>query len=123
MKSKFLRACAAASLLALVLPSSRAAADDAFADFRSRLPSFSNALPALAAAGSPHPSLLDTLAAAHAANGDFEAAIQTAMEALSLLNPTDPLQVGLRTRLDLYRRQDPYRESVRAGNPVPPPSP
>lgn len=78
---------------------------------------------ALAAAGSSHPSLLDTLAAAHAANGDFEAAIQAATEALSLLNPTDPLQAGLRMRLDLYRRQEPYRESARAGNPVPSPPP
>ena len=67
---------------------------------------------ALDAAGGPHPSLLDTLAAAQAADRDFDAAIQTATEALAQLSPADPLQTAIRGRIDLYRRREPYRESL-----------
>lgn len=70
---------------------------------------------ALDSAGTRHPSLLDTLAAAHAANGDFEAAIQTATDAIAQLHPADPLQAGIQLRLSLYRRHEPYRESTHAG--------
>ena len=73
---------------------------------------------ALDAAGGPHPSLLDTLATALAADGDFDAAIQSATEALGLLNPGDPLQTGIQMRLALYQSQQPYREFTPALNPT-----
>lgn len=69
----------------------------------------------LAMAGEGHPELLDTLAAAHAANGDFEAAIHAAEQALARLDPADPLHAKIQSRLALYRRQLPFREPVRPG--------
>lgn len=75
---------------------------------------------ALAVAGHNHSSLLDTLAAAHAAHGDFETAIQIATDAMAQLHPADPLQASIQLRLSLYRRHEPYRESTHAGNRVQP---
>lgn len=69
---------------------------------------------ALVLAGEDHPILLDTLAAAHAANGEFEAAIQTIRDALARLesaSPADPaLREPLTTRLNLYQQEKPWRE-------------
>ena len=69
---------------------------------------------ALALGGDDHPEFLDTLAAAHAANGNFAAAIQTARRALELANSQTPetrtLQVRIQHRLELYQREIPYRE-------------
>ena len=72
-------------------------------------------LAALAAAGRPHVDLLDTLAAAHAAAGDFAAAVDTAAQALALLTPGEPdapaRRAEIERRLAGYRQQQPYRES------------
>ncbi|NCC92062.1 MAG: hypothetical protein EOM10_02070 [Opitutae bacterium] len=72
---------------------------------------------ALAAAGQPHPVLLDTLAAAQAAAGDFDAAVRTARQALALLAPGDPetpaRQADMERRLAGYRERKPCREFPR----------
>ena len=69
---------------------------------------------ALAAAGEDHPSLLDTLAAAQAAAGDFEAARQTIRDAFAHLESTGPgdsvVRNKLAARLDFYRQGKPWRE-------------
>ena len=67
---------------------------------------------ALATAGEPHPALLDTLAAAYAAIGDFDSAIATAERALAHLPVTpdaNPLRNGLEVRLRMYRSRQPFR--------------
>jgi len=60
----------------------------------------------------PSPDLLDTLAAAYAAAGRFDAAVETAQRAAELAdragNPA--LAASIRTRLALYRSQRPYVE-------------
>jgi tetratricopeptide (TPR) repeat protein len=58
------------------------------------------------------PSALDALAAAQAEVGEFKAAAATAREALALVATNGPkeLQLGLRARLELYERGQPYRE-------------
>jgi tetratricopeptide (TPR) repeat protein len=55
--------------------------------------------------------VLDTLAAAYAAAGQFDRAITTAEEALRLAsgNQADDLVHGIRQRLKLYREGKPYR--------------
>lgn len=73
---------------------------------------------ALAAAGEDHPSLLDTLAAAHAANGDFKAASQAAAKALAAQDSTAPLHTDIRKRLAFYHQHKPYRESTGAMIPA-----
>lgn len=72
--------------------------------------------------GWQQPGTLDTLAAARAEAGDFEAAIKWQAEALSLLGAPggedapaaadDP--EGYRARLDLYRAGRPFREDPKA---------
>ncbi len=56
------------------------------------------------------PAVLDALAAACAATGDFDRAVRTARTALALAErgDDDRLPDGLRSRLDLYRRRIPY---------------
>ena len=70
---------------------------------------------ALAAAGQDHPALLDTLAASHAANGDFESAVRTATDALAAIAPFSPesplRREDIERRLAQYRQRQPYRES------------
>jgi len=58
------------------------------------------------------PSVLDTLAAAYAAAGQFDQAVHTAEEALALLGDHAPAALvdGIRQRLALYRESKPYRE-------------
>ena len=60
----------------------------------------------------PHPGILDTLAAALAANGLFEEAEQTAQEALGLARQgqDDQLAAQIPARLDTYRQRRPWRE-------------
>ncbi len=70
--------------------------------------------------GWTQPGTLDTLAAARAEAGDFEAALKWQAEALSLIGPPDADAAagddpeGYRARLDLYRAGRPFREDPRA---------
>jgi len=65
----------------------------------------------------PHPGILDTLAAAQASAGDFEAAVLTLKNALALF-PASPgpdlvqFRERLAARLALYEQQRPYREEA-----------
>jgi tetratricopeptide (TPR) repeat protein len=62
-------------------------------------------------APAPHPGILDTLAAAFAASGQFELAIQTAQQAIELARAArDPAAAAIQQRLDAYRRDRPWRE-------------
>ena len=58
------------------------------------------------------PAALDTLAAAYASAGQFESAVSTASEALSLMRQASEPDQGaiqkLQTRLQLYRNQQPF---------------
>ena len=58
------------------------------------------------------PRMLDVLAAAHAAAGDFDQAVATARKAIRLAStrPGNPLGRLLQERLDLYRERKPYVE-------------
>jgi protein O-mannosyl-transferase len=60
----------------------------------------------------PHPGLLDTLAAALAANGQFDEARQTAQQALDLAlrDRNAELAARLERRLAAYRQYQPWRE-------------
>jgi tetratricopeptide (TPR) repeat protein len=66
-----------------------------------------------AQAPEPSPGLLDTLAAAQAAAGDFDAAVHTLERALELADTAGDtgLRAALSERLRLYRAGVPYRES------------
>ncbi len=61
----------------------------------------------------PSPKLLDTLAAAQAAAGDFDAAAHTLERALTLPDAAgdSALRSALSERLQLYRAGVPYREN------------
>jgi tetratricopeptide (TPR) repeat protein len=60
--------------------------------------------------------LLDTLAAAHAEAGDFDAAVTWETKALGMLAPDNKKdRENFRARIDLYRAMKPYREG--ASNP------
>ncbi len=64
------------------------------------------------------PAILDTLAAAHAAAGDFPAAAATAREALSLLQgqpPSAPLAAEIQRHLDLFLRGEAIVQRPRPG--------
>ena len=58
------------------------------------------------------PQILDTLAAAQAANGQFEAAVETAAMAIVISREKglDSVAEKIQKRLDLYKQQKPYRE-------------
>lgn len=58
------------------------------------------------------PQSLDTLAAAHAEAGDFDAAIARQNEAINLW-PKEVDDEELRSRLNLYRAMKPYRKTLR----------
>ena len=68
-------------------------------------------------ADDPRAVLLDTLAAAHAAAGDYEQAAATAERARALAGRTghDQLAQQIDGRLRLYRTGEPYRERVGSG--------
>jgi Flp pilus assembly protein TadD len=57
------------------------------------------------------PRTLDTLAAAYAEAGDFEAAVKWQATALDLLTDVRERQ-DFRARLELYRNRRPYRETL-----------
>ena len=58
------------------------------------------------------PKILDTLAAAQAANGQFEAAVETATLAIEISRQKglDSVAENIQKRLDLYKQQKAYRE-------------
>lgn len=62
--------------------------------------------------GDKQPLSLDTLAAAYAEDGRFEAAVTTARKALALAEEYDmeELSAGIRERLMLYQNSRPYRQ-------------
>ena len=57
--------------------------------------------------------MLDTLAAAHAENGDFNQAVAVAERALAAAQAAKdgPLADDIAVRLELYRLGQPYRDS------------
>ncbi len=63
------------------------------------------------------PAVLDTLAAAHAALGRFDAAVGTAERALAVAEADGDaaLAEAVRTRLAFYRARQPYREPAAGG--------
>jgi arylsulfatase A-like enzyme/Flp pilus assembly protein TadD len=65
------------------------------------------------------PVMLDTLAAAYAAAGDFDRAAAVAQEAMSLAASGGPVGLSgeIGTRLELYRQKKPFRETGRGGAP------
>ncbi len=67
---------------------------------------------AIKLAGQPRAGILDTLAAAQAANGDFDAAIETATQALKLAQTsgTSTLAGAVQRRIKHYQRGQPYME-------------
>ena len=69
--------------------------------------------------GKRPPMLLDVLAAAHAAQGNFPLAIQVAQEALALLQtgkqPQPELEAAIRARLQTYQSQRPHTIPPPAG--------
>ena len=60
------------------------------------------------------PSLIDTLAATHAANGEFVVAAKTAQTAIDLARTYGQLELAakIESRRELYRAQQPYRRPV-----------
>jgi tetratricopeptide (TPR) repeat protein len=60
-----------------------------------------------------HPRILDTLAAAYAAKGDFQRAISTAEKAVELADTGESSELAeeIRGRLAKYRSGEPHRES------------
>ena len=70
-------------------------------------------------APAPHPGILDTLAAAQAAAGDFEQARQTAQQAVDLARQggAEDLALKLEARLAAYREDRPWREPTAARQP------
>jgi superkiller protein 3 len=71
--------------------------------------------------GRRQPVILDTLAAAYAAAGQFDRAAATAQEATSLAAAESPagLAVEIRKRLELYRQKKPFREAGRRAGSQP----
>jgi tetratricopeptide (TPR) repeat protein len=63
------------------------------------------------------PTCLETLAAAAAESGDFEAAAKWQSKAIELLNDDDETKARFRDRLELFRKRQPYRDvSQKVGN-------
>jgi hypothetical protein len=58
------------------------------------------------------PRFLDTLAAAYAEAGRFDAAVRTAREALALATPSGPAELvnGLRRRIERYEAHQPWHD-------------
>jgi tetratricopeptide (TPR) repeat protein len=81
------------------------------------------ALEANGLAGRPAPKVLDVLGMAFAATGDFNDAVLCAQKAAQAAEQKDA--GAMRQRLELYQKQQPWRESFRATNApaAPPPAP
>ena len=60
------------------------------------------------------PMIIDTLAVAYAADGQFQEAIETAQKALVLARSSGnkPLAKNIQKRIELYKANQPYRESL-----------
>ena len=58
-----------------------------------------------------HSASVDTLAAAYAEVGDFDAAIKYQKQALAMADVTDKFRAKAQQRLDLYQQRKPYRET------------
>jgi tetratricopeptide (TPR) repeat protein len=56
---------------------------------------------------------IDTLAAAHAEAGDFQAAVETQREAIAMLPREDPRLEPFRARLKAYEGNKPFREAAK----------
>jgi tetratricopeptide (TPR) repeat protein len=84
------------------------------------------ALEAKGLAGQPEPKVLDVLGMAFAATGDFNDAVLCAQKAVEIAAEQKDVD-ALRLRLELYQKQQPWRESFRATNapaaPRPTPAP
>jgi tetratricopeptide (TPR) repeat protein len=79
------------------------------------------AVRAVGLSGQNDPQTLDTLAAAYAEAGQFEAAAETARRALALAAPENQQQAeALKARIALYEANKPFRERHR-GSPGPSP--
>lgn len=76
------------------------------------------ALAATPASSPLRPTFLDTLAVALANDGQFDAAVSTVSEAISLLPSSSPALPDMQRRLDLYRQSLPYREIKEKTVPV-----
>ena len=64
------------------------------------------------ATNSIDPRILDTLAAAYAEAGEFEAAVRVAAQALANLDPNQEIQANeISERLELYQQGQPYRDA------------
>ena len=57
-----------------------------------------------------YPAYIDTLAAAHAENREFERAVEFQKDALTKLPETSRIRAGMEQRLSLYEQKKPYRE-------------
>jgi hypothetical protein len=66
---------------------------------------------ACALTGWQDPALLDTLAAAHAEAGDYDAAVKRQAEAIALVGD-GPKKADFQSRLELYRDRKPYRVPI-----------
>jgi tetratricopeptide (TPR) repeat protein len=55
---------------------------------------------------------IDTLAAAHAADGNFNRAVEMQEQALRTGNPTESEKKAMRERLALYKQSQPFREKL-----------
>ena len=82
-------------------------ADDSIRDGRQAV---KHALLALEDSGGREPGYLDTLAAAHAADGDFDSAIRAAKEAIATATQQGATELAnkISHRLRLYRQRQPY---------------
>ena len=74
---------------------------------------------AVAQRESAHPALLDTLAVAQAANGDFDEAVTTSQQALKLLDDGQNEEIAdeVRMRIDLFRLGKAFLEQERRPYP------
>jgi len=63
-----------------------------------------------------HPAILDTLAAAYAADGQYDKAVKTAEEALALTSAAKAKKLAgsIRDRLILYKARTPFTQELKS---------
>lgn len=69
------------------------------------------------------PTIIDTLAAAYAEQGDFEKAVQYGERACAMVGTLDDESIAMRKRLELFREKKPHREPPRGNDEAPSTSP